>query len=206
MDIVKLAQEIAHKAHEGQFRKEFSAPFKKIPYIVHPRDVADLVFGYFMELSAKGEVNKFVPPERKHPYRINGFPQHKGIAVEVYYATAWLHDVVEDCGLTTQDLMVTFLEALKQEVVHNNIEGLTSLIKQWNQVLTAVARLSKPKGMTDYVHYLATILEDPVSRVVKVFDLQDNMKDLPAGSSQLHKYQLSHWFLQRGCLKQGDEL
>jgi len=40
MELTKLAEEIARKAHEGQFRRD-----KKTPYIVHPALVAQKVAG-----------------------------------------------------------------------------------------------------------------------------------------------------------------
>jgi len=64
--------DFAHKAHEGQYRRN-----SKLPYIVHPIDVAKLVEKYFGD-------------------------------DEVQVASALLHDVVEDCGVTHFQLNIEF--------------------------------------------------------------------------------------------------
>jgi GTP pyrophosphokinase len=43
-NLVDLAKEIASKFHEGQYRKDHNG--EKLPYIVHPKAVAKLIFDY----------------------------------------------------------------------------------------------------------------------------------------------------------------
>lgn len=72
--LIKLAKDLATKAHNGVFRK-----FTNEPYINHPRRVSELVLKYI---------------ENKTMY----------FHPTVYETVAWLHDAVEDSDLTIKDL------------------------------------------------------------------------------------------------------
>ena len=70
-----------------------------------------------------------------------------------YQAVALLHDVMEDCGRTKQDL---FNEGLPQDVID------------------AVAILTKTKEM-NYFDYIVSILDNKIAREVKIADIEHNM-------------------------------
>ena len=103
-DQIKLAMEIAAKAHEGQFRWD-----GKTPYISHPAAIA-LAIG--------------------KPYQDTGMTQ----LVKDMVAAAWLHDVVEDTPLTIADLRVagiseTVLSAVELLTKRDGEDYLTYLLR-----------------------------------------------------------------------------
>ena len=80
--------------------------------------------------------------------------------IELYIATAYLHDIVEDTKITRADLV----EAFPADVV------------------TAIFKLTRKKGMTyaEYIEELmsrgnALILSGKIARVVKLADLLDHV-------------------------------
>ena len=125
IDTVKLAEDVATIAHEGQFRRG-----GVISYIEHPRAVAGRVGG---DLDAQ--------------------------------VVAWLHDVIEDCDVTSEDLKV---------------KGFS------NDQIRAIELITKTKGM-DYTTYLENIAESPLATKVKIADMISNLADSPS-KKQLKKY------------------
>ena len=87
-----------------------------VPYIEHPRRVAD----------------KLVDPK--------------------HVAAAWLHDVIEDCGITAKDLAAA---------------GIS------DEVITAVVLLTRTKDNGGNGYYEA-IRENPIALAVKLADIEDN--------------------------------
>lgn len=72
----------------------------------------------------------------------------------VYVAVAWLHDTMEDCGITFKQLQDEF--------------GLA--------VAESVQRLTKTKEMA-YEHYLAGCIMNGVAREVKICDTMANLTE-----------------------------
>lgn len=70
-ELIKKAEDFAVKKHHGQTRK-----FTGEPYVIHPKQVSDLVAQY------------------------GGSPE--------MIAAAWLHDVVEDCGVKIKKIREKF--------------------------------------------------------------------------------------------------
>ncbi len=123
--IIKVAENIARKAHQGQFRRDGITP-----YIVHPeREVS--------RLSENSEAQ----------------------------AVAWLHDVLEDTGISEKSL----LDA-----------GITE------NIVAAVKVLTKSDGI-DYENYLIKVRDNDLARKVKVEDMLDNLSDSPT-KKQIVKY------------------
>jgi len=69
---------------------------------------------------------------------------------------AILHDVVEDTDITISSLREMGFE---------------------DKILKAVELLTKAKGI-HYATYLADIKANPLARIVKILDMEDNMRDL----------------------------
>jgi (p)ppGpp synthase/HD superfamily hydrolase len=69
-----------------------------------------------------------------------------------YIAVAWLHDTMEDCGITFKQIQDEF--------------GLA--------IADAVKRLTKTKGM-EYEHYLAGCIVSAIAREVKICDTMANL-------------------------------
>ena len=72
--------------------------------------------------------------------------------LSTYVAVAWLHDVMEDCGITFKQLEDEF--------------GLC--------IAEAVRRLTKTKGMK-YEHYMAGCIMSEIAREVKICDTMANL-------------------------------
>lgn len=74
--------------------------------------------------------------------------------LSTYVAVAWLHDVMEDCGVTFKQLEDEF--------------GLC--------IAECVRRLTKTKGM-EYEHYLMGCVMSAIAREVKICDTMANMNE-----------------------------
>lgn len=84
-----------------------------------------------------------------------------------YIATAWVHDVIEDCDVSAQQIY--------------DLLGF--------HVCKAVVLLSKT-GESTYEEYLEGVLSDPISRVVKIADTLCNLEaSLMSGQiNRVNKY------------------
>lgn len=151
MNIIQKAAKYAKQKHAGQKRKDGK------DYFTHVEAVADIVDKEWLNL---------IPYESQ-----NIWNEYKDQVV----AAAYLHDVIEDCGVTKQDLLD---------------EGFS---------ITAeiVDSLSKRKG-ENYFDFIMRIHNSGGFRTgivaVKLADLQHNMSDLQEGS-QKDKYRLAHYVL-----------
>lgn len=74
--------------------------------------------------------------------------------LSTYVAVAWLHDTMEDCGITFKQIQDEF--------------GLA--------IADSVQRLTKTKEMT-YEHYLAGCIMSAVAREVKICDTMANLQE-----------------------------
>ncbi|EDM25460.1 Metal dependent phosphohydrolase, HD region [Lentisphaera araneosa HTCC2155] len=78
---------------------------------------------------------------------------------------AWLHDVIEDCEMTAEDL----------------------LDKGFSEIqVNAVELLSKTRE-TVYTEYLEAISQSPLATKVKIADMISNLADIPT-KKQIKKY------------------
>ena len=105
-----------------------------------------------------------------------------------------MHDVVEDCNVTEENLINSFLQ-FAQEDKNKTRETLFVNTSKWFNVIDAVELLSKKEGQ-NYISYLKGIKDNQLAKLVKLADLKHNMSDLKPGSL-LEKYQISEWFLQQ---------
>lgn len=143
----------AEKAHRGQSRKDGK------PYFSHVKAVANKVLMDWFQL---------IPRESQDEWN-----KHKDHVV----AAAALHDTIEDCGFTTNQLL------------HEGFSPLTVEITDM---------VSKKKGET-YFDFIMRLNESHPFKTgavaVKLADLQHNMSDLNEGSLK-DKYRLAHYILQ----------
>jgi (p)ppGpp synthase/HD superfamily hydrolase len=91
----------------------------------------------------------------------------------MFLVTAYLHDVIEDCGYTVSKLQK---ERIPTEVAVN------------------VEVLSRKKGET-YFDYIMRVKNRSVCRIVKIADLEHNISDLKEGSMK-DKYRLAKYILE----------
>lgn len=128
----------------------------------------------------RGQTDKAGQPYVFHPIRVMG--NLGGSASDEEKMAALFHDLVEDCGVSLDDLRrLGFPEA----------------------VVVAVDHLTKnPEGERDYQKAIERAAQDPIARKVKIADLTDNMdlnriahptaKDL----ARLEKYRLAKTYLE----------
>lgn len=118
----------------------------------------------------KHQVRKFSGESYiRHPKRVAEKVKHHGW---VYETVALLHDIAEDTDICVGDL---------RELFPSGVVG-------------AVNSLTRRRNET-YYDYIMQILHDPVARVVKIADLEDNMRDLKEGSMK-DKYRLAKHILE----------
>ena len=128
--MIEKAKKFAAEYHKGMVDKYGN------PYIEHLERVADRVSD--MEYDFVDETNE----------------------IELYVATAYLHDIIEDTACTREDLVALFPES----------------------VVEAIFRLTRKEGMT-YAEYIERILSrdiiptlaGKIARVVKLADLLDHL-------------------------------
>ena len=130
MTMIEKAKKIAAEYHKGMEDKYGN------PYMEHLERVADRVSD--MEYDFVDETSE----------------------IELYVATAYLHDIIEDTDCTREDLVALFPES----------------------VVEAIFRLTREEGMT-YAEYIERILSrdiiptlaGKIARVVKLADLLDHL-------------------------------
>lgn len=153
MNAVQTAAEYAEQKHQGQKRKDGK------PYFTHVEAVANIVnmdwFSLIPQESSYGNWNS---------------------CKDQVVAAAYLHDVIEDCNVTKQDLLDAGISVMTAEIVDT---------------------LSKRPG-ENYFDFIMRIHDGGPFRTgmvaVKLADLQHNMSDLNEGSLK-DKYRLAHYIL-----------
>ena len=98
-------------------------------------------------IAHRGQTDKSGEPYIDHPRRIA-----ERLTDPSQVAAAWLHDVIEDCGISAQDLAAA------------GIPG---------DVIDAVVLLTRSDEYTSD-HYYASIRENPIALAVKLADIDDN--------------------------------
>jgi (p)ppGpp synthase/HD superfamily hydrolase len=106
----------------------------------------------FASISHLGQLDKGGKPYILHPLRVMLSLKDESEAVQV---TAVLHDVIEDCGVT------------KEEIEH---EFGTEIA----EAVYSVSRIEEPVKET-YVNFCTRSKANKIGRIVKIADLRDNM-------------------------------
>ena len=152
--LIEKAYRYAEAKHEGQYRKDGKQ------YFTHVSAVADIVVRDWLNLIPFESVTHWT----------NNY-QH-------VVAAAYLHDVIEDCSVTKDELEAEGFSILTAEIVE------------------VVSR----KPGENYLDYITRILDSGSISVgaiaVKLADLRHNISDLGGGSSK-DKYELAHYILMQ---------
>ena len=101
--------------------------------------------------------------------------------LHIYVVVAWLHDVMEDCGVTFKEIEDEF--------------GLC--------IAECVKRLTKVKGM-EYEHYLAACIVSAIAREVKICDTMANLTQSFQSSGSSNPAEQAKG--QKGMLKYPNQL
>lgn len=105
-----------------------------------------------------------------HPTRVAGKVSYLPFATEELVAAAWLHDVVEDCGISANTIDSTF-----SVVIGNYVRQLTNPSKEY-------PHLSRRKRKQMDLEHIAKISK-PV-KVIKMIDRMDNLNDFPLDNQE----------------------
>lgn len=95
---------------------------------------------------------------------------------EDYVAVAWLHDVIEDTYHTPETLLA---------------DGVPE------RIVDSVVAITKTDDVS-YLDYILSVSGDSTARVVKMYDIEDNMNDWPKDKkkgSMYQKYDLALYIL-----------
>lgn len=162
--VVDIAAALCDQYHQGQFRRDGVTP-----YSTHPRRVARSIIARYA---------------------------HQDQTVELYLAqcAAYLHDVVEDCGVTTDtiytDICAAYEEGLWWKREYKSVDAIDDERVQMQQfvklVIDILKLLTKPNGC-DYMDYIRSIKTNKSATIVKTFDIFDNLSDAPT-QKQITKY------------------
>lgn len=158
MNIIQKAAEYAKQKHAGQKRKDGK------DYFTHVEAVANIV-----------NMDWFILIPREAQDNWNKCKDH-------VVAAAYLHDVIEDCGVTKQDLLDEGFSVMTAEIV----DALSK--KSGENYFDFIMRIHNG----DRLDFCGAFRVGMVA--VKLADLQHNMSDLNEGT-QKDKYRLAHYIL-----------
>ncbi len=150
MNTVKQAFEFASKAHAGQTRKD-----GKTPYILHPVAVSMNVIDTYIVGCGESELT----------------------FMDKCMIVALLHDVIEDCGVTVEELIAEFGAWIADPMIH--VSSVTKGDSRPRQV----------RKQVDEDHY-ANGCE--IAQTVKVADMLHNISDMGNNPDADLKYQLMY--------------
>jgi len=160
MNYIQKAAAFAEKAHQGQKRKDGK------PYFSHVEAVAEIVRMDWFTL---------IPREAQ-----DNWNECKADVV----AAAYLHDVIEDCGVTKQDLINEGFSVMTAEIV----DALSK--KEGENYYDFIMRIHNgDRQLHDFCGPFRTGMV-----AVKLADLQHNMSDLNEGSLK-DKYRFAEYIL-----------
>lgn len=145
--ILQIAEAFARKRHRGQFRRD-----GKTPYISHVKQVAEFT--------------------RVRVQRMVQLRQLTSYEAEMAEVVAWLHDLIEDCGVTPEELR-------EIGIPEDAIEATLALTKRFGEL---------------YLHAVARAKANRIGRPVKISDNLSNIGDNPT-DKQIFKYSASLQFL-----------
>lgn len=93
-----------------------------------------------------------------------------------YMAVAWLHDVLEDTSVNAMDLM-------SKGIPENVVTSVLAITKLHDE---------------DYLDYILRVSKNDVARIVKIADINHNLKSLPENTSKSRrdKYKLAKHMLE----------
>jgi len=181
MDIIEIVNQIAHIAHQGQTRRD-----GETPYITHPIAVRNYVLRAFKEYDAStnniqpGTINNLIHLILNN----NKYGLNLGELREMTQAIALAHDTKEDNEKITDETFII-------EFSKNNIPQ-----KKVKIFLESLDVITKPEGEF-YLPYILRVKDNPVTRIVKFFDITHNFGGLhPAVSfNKMNTYQLAKYIL-----------
>ena len=98
------------------------------------------------------------------------------INLDYLFATAWLHDVIENCNITVGDL-------LGAKIPDEIIESLLAISKVDNE---------------DYLNYILRVSNNEIARIVKIADITHNLSTIGDGKKdRKDKYKLAIYILTK---------
>lgn len=148
--LILAAKKFARKCHAGQKRDDGS------PYIRHPGCVASLVDRYISNLRPDDPIYTAIDAFRAE-----------------MIAAAWLHDVVEDCGVSIDMISAKF----------------------GGDVGVIVNMLTRREG-ENYYDFIMRVGENDESTIVKICDIKHNLSTIGKEGSLADKWRLALHILE----------
>lgn len=152
-DPVEIAFNIAKYAHRNQSR------INGDPYFTHPLGMLE----YFRNIFCNS-----TNPYKREAIRDNGIP-YIGVQEVIL-----LHDVLEDCVVTLDDIRNEFKK-----------EGFE---KYFDDYISKPLRLITHDKQERYEDYICKLMTDPVASLVKMLDLQNNLDLLKLTKFEGYEY------------------
>lgn len=119
----------------------------------------------FARFAHFGQTRRYTgTPYIYHPMRVAGRVTYMTTAAPELVAAAWLHDVVEDCGKTVDELQEIF-----------GIE-VASLVAELTNPSKGMKASRHQRKLVDRLH-IATI--SPNAKLIKLIDRIDNLREVP---------------------------
>lgn len=148
--VIETAVKLAYRWHDGQVRK-----YCKLPYFVHPVMVAS-------------QVERIMFADPTWP----GWPNHFSTVI----AAAYLHDVVEDCGIQMHDFLDEFGSISGAEIF--------SLVKEVTEVSRPEMGNRTLRRGLDADHYAQA---SPAGQSIKLADIYDNALSIKGSDANFWK-------------------
>jgi len=120
----------------------------------------------YAELKHRGQLRKYTgEPYILHPARVAGIVSFLPCSTEVMVQAAWLHDVVEDCGVDIQEIYDHF---------GVNVAAIVDDLTNPSKKFSALKRAESKQMDRDWISR-----GFPESKIIKMIDRIDNLRDYP---------------------------
>ena len=181
MNIVELSESIAREAHKGQKRRNGD------DYFTHPERVRQIVniwlnnaFNECSPLTFEFYVGQLI--HKFFASKQNILSQNEFI--DVCEATANCHDTIED----NKNYSLLKLESIF--LAHSDRSINPKLIDRFIGAIDSITR----RENETYTNYILRLAINPIAKIVKLADLEDNLSDSTNGSRR-DKYELARELL-----------
>ncbi len=178
-NIVELSERLAIDGHKGQFRNDGVEPYINHPIRVRLK-VSKIINDWNIKPLEDIRLSNLLLQTKYYSglSNINDF-------IDVAEAVSLEHDLAEDVEAYPLTRIITIFRE-NTSIPDNQVQSFINSIKA----------ITKTKG-EDYLLYLKRVKNEPIARLVKYFDIEDNLTDLLKleKSARRDKYRLAQEYL-----------